>query len=61
MDRAADAGTRRERRVGGIDDGVNSERRDVALEDVDVFGVIRSGAQFAIARMLRRIETHQPE
>ena len=57
VDGPADAGTRLEMPVGGIDDGVDIEGRDVALDDGDPF----RQRLFGIAGMLRRIETHQPE
>lgn len=38
MDGAAYAAARRQLRVGGVDDGVHVEGRDVALDDLDVAG-----------------------
>ena len=38
VNRAVDASAAQQRAVGGIDDGVDGERRDVALDDGDGFG-----------------------
>ena len=41
MDRAIDAAPAKERRIGGVDDGVNAERRDVSNDDVELAPPIR--------------------